>query len=53
MQEVDFDATIIPRGVIVSKSIVIELKNAAGVVVSNTPFCATGGNTFKISISVS
>jgi hypothetical protein len=52
MQEVSYNANIMPRGVFFPKSIIIEQRNAAGVVVRHTPFCATAGNTFKISISV-
>jgi hypothetical protein len=52
MGAVNYDATIMPRGVIVP-TIVIEQKTVDGVAVSNSAVCATAGNIFKISITVS
>ena len=52
MGAVSYDATIMPRGVIVP-TIVIEQKTVDGVAVSNSAVCATAGNIFKISITVS
>jgi len=52
MGAVNYDATIMPRGVIVP-TIVIEQKTVDGVAVSASPVCATAGNIFKISITVS
>jgi hypothetical protein len=51
MGAVNYVATIMPRGVIVS-TIVIAQKTVDGVAVSASPVCATAGNIFKISISV-
>jgi hypothetical protein len=51
MQEVNYDATIMPRGVIVP-TIKIEQNTSAGAAVSESAVCATNGNTFKKSISV-
>jgi hypothetical protein len=53
MGAVNYDATIMHRGVIVPITIVIAQMTPAGVAVSTSPLCATAGNTFKISISVS
>ena len=52
MGAVNYVATIMPRGVIVL-TIVIAQKTVDGVAVSASPVCATAGNIFKISISVS
>jgi hypothetical protein len=52
MGAVNYDATIMPRGVIVPISITIAQMTSAGVAVSTSPSCATAGNIFKISISV-
>ena len=52
MGAVNYDATIMPRGVIVPTKIVIEQKTSTGVAVSNSAVCVTDGNIFKISISV-
>ena len=53
MGAVNYDATIMPRGVIVPTTIVISQMTSAGVAVSTSPICITAGNIFKISISVS
>jgi hypothetical protein len=53
MVAVNYDATVMPRGVIVAKSITIEQMTSAGVAVSTSPLCATAGNIYKISIYVS
>ena len=52
MQEVNYDSTIMPRGVIVPTKIVIAQKTSAGVAVNESAVCETDGNIFKISISV-
>jgi hypothetical protein len=53
MGAVNYDATIMPRGVIVPKKIVIEQKTVDGAAVSDSALCVTSGNIFKISITVS
>ena len=53
MGAVNYDATIMPRGVIVPTTIVISQMTSAGVAVSTSPICITAGNIFKISITVS
>lgn len=60
MYAVGLDATVMPRGVIVPKSIVIEQSGfeADGTTAitdanKSSAFCAADGNTFKISITVS
>ena len=53
MGAVNYDATIMPRGVIVPTKIVIVQNNGTtGAFVNNSPVCETDGNIFRISISV-
>ena len=52
MQEVNYDATNMPRGVIFPTKIEVKQKTSAGVAVSESAVCETDGNIFKISISV-
>jgi hypothetical protein len=47
MGAINYDATIMPCGVIVYKSITMEKMTVAGVAVSTTSLCATAGNLFK------